>query len=180
METKIFGGKKITIRKMATKDLKIVPRWARYINDLIEEDVFLMLSKKLTHKEEKEWLTQTIKKINKKEAILLVAQSGEKIIGNAEIRLMDGKRSHIGLFGISISKDFRGIGLGSFLMDKIIKLAKKEIKPTPRFILLGAFAENKIAINLYKKKGFKQTACVPNQFMQKGKLMDEIIMELYL
>ena len=84
------------------------------------------------------------------------------------------------MFVISVAKDYRGIGLGGFLINKIINLAKNEIRPVPKIIYLGVFAKNKIAKDLYKKTGFKEVARIPNQLMHKGQLMDEIVMQLYL
>ena len=40
----------------------------------------------------------------------------------------------------------------------------------------GAFANNKIAISLYKKVECKSVAKIPKQFKLKGKFFDEIIM----
>ena len=85
---------------------------------------------------------------------------------------------HVGEFGIAIKKEFRGIGLGSFLMREIIQLAKTELKPKPKIIKLGVFANNKPAIALYKKMGFKQVAVLPRHLEYKGNLVAEIIMYL--
>lgn len=65
-------------------------------------------------------------------------------------------------------------------MRETIKLAKKELKPKPRIIRLSVFANNKPAIGLYRKIGFKKVASVPKQLQYKGRLIDEIIMLLYL
>lgn len=160
--------------------MKIVPKWARYINDLIEEDIYLLVQKKYTLAEERDWLKGELNKVKARQEIILVAEAERKIVGTAAISLLRGKQSHVGLFGISVAKDYRGMGLGGFLINKIINLAKNEIKPAPKIIYLGVFAKNQIANDLYKKTGFKEVARIPNQLMHKGRLMDEIIMQLYL
>lgn len=158
----------------------MIPRWLSYINDLIKEDIYLIAAKKITVTEEKAWLIGELKKIKAKKEILLVAESDGKIIGTSVISLLKGKQSHLGLFGISLSKDYRGTGIGYFMADKIIGLAKNDLKPAPKIIYLGVFDDNRTARELYKKIGFKEVARVPDQFLHKGKLMDEIIMQLYL
>jgi ribosomal protein S18 acetylase RimI-like enzyme len=180
MEINNFKGKKITIRKLSSRGLKIVPQWVRYINGLIEEDIYLLVQKKYTLAGERDWLRGELKKIKARREVILVAETDKKIVGTAAISLLSGKQSHVGLFGISISKDYRRMGLGDFLINKIISLAKKEIKPAPKMIYLCVFAENQIARDLYKKTGFKEVARIPNHLMHKGQLMDEIIMQLYL
>jgi len=65
-------------------------------------------------------------------------------------------------------------------MKEILKLAKRKLKPKPKIILLSVFSTNNIAINLYKKFGFKKVAKIPKQFQYKGKLVDEIVMMRYL
>jgi ribosomal protein S18 acetylase RimI-like enzyme len=41
---------------------------------------------------------------------------------------------------------------------------------------LSVFSTNKIAMNLYKKLGFKKVARIPKQLQYKNKLVDEIVM----
>ena len=59
-------------------------------------------------------------------------------------------------------------------------MAKEKLKTNLKLIELGVFAENKIAINLYKKIGFVEVARIPNRFQQNGKIMDEIVMHYTL
>lgn len=77
-----------------------------------------------------------MEKANKHKAALIVAKEKDKIIATAGIDLKTGRQNHIGEFGIAIRKGYRGIGLGSYLTGEIIKLAKKELKPKPKILLL--------------------------------------------
>jgi len=65
-------------------------------------------------------------------------------------------------------------------MFGIIELAKKEFNPKLKIIQLRVYINNKSAINLYKKMGFKIVAKMPKQIQFKGKLIDEFIMLKYL
>jgi len=97
-----------------------------------------------------------------------------------QIELGKERQNHVGGLGISIRNGYRGIGLGEYLMKEIIKLTKKELKPKPKIIRLSVLPNNKPAIGLYKKCGFKKVAAVPKQMQYKGKLLDEIVMLLDL
>jgi len=176
METKIFNGREIKIRELSPKDLKRAKDFLNYINSLIEEDAKISFNKKLTLKEEKEWLRNTLKEIRKKKKIVYIAETHGKIVGISDVGMKDKRQSHVGEFGISVRKGYRGIGLGKYLMEATLKLAKKRLKP--KIIRLSVFENNKIAQNLYKKFGFKKVAKIPKQIQYKGKLISEIVMIL--
>lgn len=118
--------------------------------------------------------------MRKHRRLLLVAEYNGLIVGTTGIDLGRGRGSHVGHFGITIRKSCRGVGLGKYLMGEILRMARKELKPPPKIIRLSVFPNNKPAIALYKKYGFKKVATIPNQFEHRGKLLDEIIMLLYL
>jgi len=147
---------------------------------LIEEDAKILRDKKVSLKEEKEWLKGLLQRIKKREEVYLLAKFDEEIVGTAAIKLGPHRQNHVGNFGISIIDGYRGIGLGTHIMKEIIKLAKKELKPKPKIIKLTVFPRNKSALALYKKLGFRRVAKIPKQFQYKGKLEDEIVMLLYL
>jgi ribosomal protein S18 acetylase RimI-like enzyme len=84
------------------------------------------------------------------------------------------------LFGISIAREWRGIGLGTILLDEIFKMAKKDFKPSIKMITLDVIADNKPAFSLYRRMGFKKVAVLPRYFQHRGGLLDIIVMNLYL
>jgi ribosomal protein S18 acetylase RimI-like enzyme len=180
MKIKIFGNKKIKIRKISRKDLKNVRKFQEYINSLVKESAQIQKNKKATLKEEKEWIKSRLKKAGNRQEVTLVAEYEGEIIGSASIKLDWGRQSHVGHFGISIRKGYRRMGLGTYLTKEIIKLAKKELKPSPKMIRLSVFSTNKPAIAFYKKLGFKKVAQIPKQIKFMDKLVDEIIMLLEL
>lgn len=180
METKIFGGKRILIRKLSKKDLRNVKKFQVFVNSLVEEDVPLLRVKKITLKEEKKEINENLELIRKKKLISLIAESGNNIVGSVDIFLGIGRREHLGKLRIAIRKEWRKKGVGHYLMEKAIKMAKKNLKPLPDMIRLEVIPRNKTAINLYKKFGFKKVAKIPKQLQYKGKLEDEIVMLLDL
>lgn len=86
----------------------------------------------------------------------------------------------MGRFAIGIAQGYRGIELGKYLMSGIIERAKKEFKPRIKIIQLEVHANNKAAIGLYKKMGFRQFAKLPKQIQHKGRIDDELIMIKFL
>jgi len=180
MKTKTFGDKKITIRKIVKSDLKNAAKFQGYINSLIEEEAKLLMNKKATIKEETEFLKTTLKGLKNKTKVVLLAEYDKKIVGLTDIKQERWRRNHIGRFGISVRQGYRGIGLGKYLMAEIIKLAKTELNPNPKMIQLEVYANNKPAIALYKKMGFKIAAKLPKQIQHKGKLIDELVMIKFL
>ncbi len=171
----VLNKKEIKIRRLEDKDLKDVSKFLDYINSLIEEGAKIFIKNKKTIKEEREYLKEKLKNIKNKKDIVLIAKHNEKIIGMAHVGLLAEKQDHIGTFGIGVIKEYRGFGIGLHLSNKVINLAKKELKNL-KFIQLNAFSNNKPAINLYKKIGFKIVAVLPKQVQDKKKLVDEIVM----
>ena len=91
-------------------------------------------------------------KLNKKNKIFFL-KVDKKIVGYINFLFINGngkKTSYLN--DIVITEKFRGQGLGKYLMKEFIKISKD--KKVDR-IGLGARKENKFAINLYKKLGFK-------------------------
>ena len=173
---KIFNGRKIRIRELSKEDLKKPKDFLNYINSLVAEDAKILINKKFTLKQEKEWLKSVFEGIKRKKKVFCIAEHQNKIVGIGGIEMKNYRENHVGLVGISVRKGYRGIGLGKYLMKTVIDLAKRRLKV--RIIRLSVFENNKIAINLYKKLGFKKVAKIPKQIQYKNKLIDEIVMIL--
>jgi len=180
METKLFGDKKIIIRQIRTSDIANAKKFQNYINSLIGEEAMILMNKKFSLKEERKAVEGFLKNSRKKNKVLIIAEHNNQIVGLTDISLDRHRRNHIGIFGISIRAGYRGIGLGKHIMEEVIKLAKTELNPRPKMIQLEVYANNKPAINLYKKMGFKQVAKLPKQIQYKGKLIDELTMIKFL
>ncbi len=129
-----------------------------------------------TLKEEREWLASTLKNIRKKQKIMLVALKNGKLIGNVAAGKDVGRHRDKVSFGILISHEYRGLGLGKKLMVEIIKLVKKRLKP--KIIYINVVALNKPAFALYKKLGFVEIARFPKWMKVRGKYCDYILMRL--
>ena len=93
----------------------------------------------------KQWFEKKLKDDN---VIMLKAVVGSDLAG--QVRLEIDKES--ALVGISVSEDFRGLGIAFKLIQEIIKVAKeKEVRVLEAFIK----PENLASIKLFEKAGFK-------------------------
>lgn len=178
LKKKVFGDKEIKIRKLSRKDLKKIKEFQSFVNSLVAEDAMILVHKKISFKDEKRIIEGKLRRARKRKTVFLIAEHKNKIVGITSIGVGIGRQDHIGIFGISVRKNYRGIGLGKYLAEEVIKLAKKELKI--KMVRLGVFPTNKIALGLYKKIGFKIVAQIPKQLQYKGELIDEVIMILYL
>jgi putative acetyltransferase len=112
---------------------------------------------------------------NIKNLIPLVAEYKNKIIGYAAIyKIPHPRRKGVGELLIYLHQDFHNIGLGTVMMEKLLELAKKE---GMHKIELEVVADNKVAIHLYKKFGFKIEGISKDSFFgSDGKYHDMIKM----
>lgn len=175
-QRKIFKGKEIKIKELSQKDLKLAKNFLNFYNSLIKEEVQIANCKRKSLAEEKKWLKEKIKGVRAKEKVVLFARDQEKVVGCCGIELLKDRRCRVGELAISIRAGYRGIGLGSYLVREILKLAKKRLKPKIKMLRLEVFATNRAALSFYKELGFKIVAKIPKQIEYKGKLIDEIVM----
>ena len=103
-----------------------------------------------TVEKEKEWIKNHMEGDGK---LLVVAEVDGEIVGSVDMGNGERKRiQHVGTVGITVLKDFRGLGVGKALMESVIEWASKH--SVIEKIGLEVFSNNAGAINLYKKLGF--------------------------
>ncbi len=181
MTIKKFGNKKIIIRKLTREDLKIADKFRDFTNSLVAENAKIAMNEKIDLKGEHKFLSDTLNSVKNKKRVYLIAECDEKIIGTASITQLSWRSNHVGeLGGIAVKDGYRRLGLGKYMMAQIIELAKKELHPKPKMIRLFVYINNKPAIRLYRKLGFKKVAKLPKHIQYKGKLIDEFAMILEL
>lgn len=161
------SGKKLTVRPPRAED---VQQLLTFINTLIAEDTFIVMAgKPVTIEEEADWLRGTLKDIRNREAITLLVFDGEKLVANSGIRKQLRRLSHVGIFGITVAKDYRGDGIGEQLMRLVLKEAKDigiEIA------VLEVFGSNEIACSVYQALGFTKYGSLPKALTFRGQLID--------
>lgn len=90
---------------------------------------------------------------NSNDDIMLLVKCDEKIVGCASLNRLPRRMRHRGDFAISVAKDYWNKGIGSQLLNNIIAFAKEN---DFEVIDLQVRGDNKSAIHLYEKHGFKK------------------------
>lgn len=150
-----------------------------YINELSAEQTYISFQGEQVSPEfEKEYIKKLLEKFKNKSSVHLLFFAGDKLIGSSDINLNDPSRGaikHVGMFGISIAKDYRGKGLGKFLMEVILDEAVKNL-PNLKIITLRCFSTNLSAMKMYKDFGFVEFGRLPEGLFRKGEYTDEVYM----
>lgn len=169
-------GKEVSIRYLCIDDTKDL---LELYNSLVDEKAYTVATRKLNLKEEKEFVSNSLKKIEDGKAIFLVIEHNNRVLGITSIIKEDASlMEHRGIFGIILSKEIRGEGVGEELMKLVIKEAKKVLNL--KIITLNVFEENNIAINLYKKLKFIPVGKIEKGLKYFKKYETEIIMAKYI
>jgi ribosomal protein S18 acetylase RimI-like enzyme len=114
----------------------------------------------------------------KSTALFLLAEIDGKIVGSATLDRSDLKKlSHNVTFGITILKEYCGLGIGSILMEKVIELTKAE---GIEKIELEVFENNLSAIKLYNKFGFFEEGRRKKMIKTEEGYLDMIIMGRFI
>ena len=153
-EFTLKNGKKITIRQAELNDAEAL---LRYVEEIFKDDKFLLTTRReiaedLTVEKQRERIE---KYLNKSGMIILIAEVDGVIAGASGVDNDSKKRRrHVGKVGMSVLKEYRGIGCGTALLQSIIKWAKED--KIIEKLGLEVFASNAGAIGLYKKLGFRE------------------------
>lgn len=168
-----LNGTEILIRHCRRDDVEIL---LSFINTLSTEQTYITFQgEQLTLEEESRYVEGIIDKAENHKAVKLLVFNGSDLIGVSDIVMMEKVESHIGIFGITIAKEWRKKGIGKFLMEKAIDEAKITI-PGMQIITLGVFGNNPVARQLYEKMGFREYGLLPKGIQHKGGLIDHIWM----
>lgn len=97
-----------------------------------------------------------------------VAVVDGKIVGIINMKQdLRKKFEHIAQFGISVQKEYAGMGIGSSLIENALKFAKNN--EIIEKVMLTVFSNNEGAIRLYERFGFKKEATLTDQVkLEKG------------
>ena len=174
MKAKLRDGTEIEILDSIEKIP--VSECLRHINSLIGEGAWILYTKKMTMKEERAWKKNCLADEKKGLMIRTVALKDGRIAGSSEGRKQGGRNRGNVAIGIAVSKEFRGRGLGEFLLRRTI--AKSKRKFLPKNIFLSVAEPNKAARKLYRKVGFREIARFPDWIEKGGKYYAQVWMVL--
>ncbi|WNB91533.1 GNAT family N-acetyltransferase [Bacillus sp. NEB1478] len=142
---------------------------------IAEGEYFIKVSEEFnrTLEQQKEWIQKIID--NEKDTLIVAEINGE-VAGWIVFLSQDRKRvSHTGSFGLMISQNYRGMGLGKMLVTALLDWAEKN--PFIEKVSLGVYSTNHRAISLYKSLGFIEEGRKIKEFkMDENEYVDDILM----
>ena len=163
-------GRKVVLRSIKWEDLD---NCIDFINSWVEEGAEILRDTMVTREEEADWLGARLARIEKGQLIDVVAEVDGEMVANSEVEKRSGFMSHVGYVGIGIKSGYRGIGIGSKLIQTLINESKKiglEI------LVLDVFDVNQPTKALYEKMGFNEAGRIPKGIHKNGKYIDLIRM----
>lgn len=171
------SGKQIIIRYPVESDAKAM---TDYMNTLSKEQTFISFQGEILElKDEENYLKSYLEKIEKGTGVKLMVFVNDNLVGISDIESKTRVEKHVGVFGITLAKEYRGQGVGKVLMEQVLDESKKNLKDL-KIVTLSVFANNPSAVNLYKKMGFTEYGNLPKGIIHKGEYIDHIYMYKHL
>ncbi len=168
----LLNGKNIDIRIANVSDSEgIIDIW----NSVVKERIFTMGLNYFNVDDEINFL----KSLDEREAILVAVLNGI-IIGYSLIKIPDiGSKStlHAAEIGTWVIKEYRGLGVGSFLLDSVFKFTKMN---NFEKLVIKVRSSNRNALNFYRKHGFEEIGRFRRQIKIDSGYEDHVLMEKFL
>jgi len=106
----------------------------------------------------------------------LLALHNDKLVGDATLHLQRGASRHVGELRIYLAPEFRGVGLGSLLLQELIRIAGTI---GLRFLVAQVVSEQISVIKAFRKLGFKRQAELDDFFMEKDATTHDVSIMVY-
>ena len=170
------NGKQATFRSPRKEDAAALLDYLRKTAE--ETDFVLRYPDEVTMTLEQE--EAFIERINQSaNSYMIICLVDGKHAGNCSLQFHDKRKvRHRGEVAIALVKEFWGMGIGTFMFEEMLQLAREYGASQ---LELGMVDGNERGLALYRKMGFREYGRLPNAFHQKdGTMRDEILMVLEL
>ncbi|MCA1057686.1 GNAT family N-acetyltransferase [Rossellomorea aquimaris] len=143
---------------------------------MTEGDYFISLPDELEKKPIKQQRAIIQDIVNNDKENLIVAEVNDMVVGSIVFRSNQLKRlSHTGSISMSIMEEYRGKGIGKFLLKAMLDWAENH--PQIEKVSLGVFSTNHRAISLYKSMGFIEEGRKIKEFkINEHTYVDDVLM----
>jgi RimJ/RimL family protein N-acetyltransferase len=124
------------------------------------------------------------KLISDRSCLVIVAEVGagrtRKLVGSLTLDRYGNveKTRHLRVLGMLVIEGFRGMGVGTKMVAYALKWARS--RDDVEKVVLGVFSNNRRALRLYEKFGFRVEGVKKKHYYIEGKHEDEIDMALFL
>ena len=177
IQLKAKDSKPVAIRTAIENDAEDILHVSKSV---IGEEIYQLITSSefsLTVADEKIWINSFLAKPL---GILLVAECDGKVVGLLDFHIGHRQRiSHVGDFAISILKDYRGIGIGTFLIRRLISWAQST--GAIEKINLQVHSTNQQAIQAYLKFGFIVEGLRKKELKYgEGQYVDAVLMARFI
>jgi RimJ/RimL family protein N-acetyltransferase len=162
------------IRNVKLEDAEVLLDIERSV--ISEGKYFIIVSEEVEKtplQEEKERIRSILDNIKE---TLIVAEVNGVVVGSIQFRSQNRKRlSHTGSVSMSISKNYRGMGIGKVLLKALLDWAEEN--PLIEKVSLGVLSTNQRAISLYKQMGFLEEGRLIKEYkLNHGEYVDDVLM----
>jgi RimJ/RimL family protein N-acetyltransferase len=170
----IKNGLRLDIREAMVKDANAI---LDYIERISAESGFLTFGPgefELSTIEEENYLRKCHESDNQ---VYIIGLVDDVIVGS--LNFSAGRRSrvrHSGEFGMSVRKDYWGVGIGSRMLDSLIRWAIEG--QIVKKINLRVRTDNRRAVHLYESKGFVIEGTIRKEIFIDGRYLDHYWMGL--
>jgi ribosomal protein S18 acetylase RimI-like enzyme len=167
----------VVLRNLANSDVEAMLKFA---NLLVREKRknreigVASFDRRLTRKEETEFVRASADLARKKQGVSTVALVGGRVVGECSLRRRGpSDLRHTGVLGIVVLDGFRGMGIGEALMKEVLRKARRI---GVWLVELEVVSGNAPAVHLYEKMGFRKVGVIPNKLLRDGKNKDMVVM----
>jgi len=164
---KLKDGREVTVRFLVLEDKeKLVEMFASMSDEALKWGM-----PPYTREVVERWVG------NIQNLIPLVAEHDNRIVGYASIyKYAHPRRKGTSDLVMYLHQEFHNVGLGTAMLNRLLELAKEE---GVHRIGLHVIADNRIAVHLYEKFGFRVEGVMKDSYFgADGKYHDEIVMGL--
>jgi ribosomal protein S18 acetylase RimI-like enzyme len=164
-------GKRIAVRRATRRDIGGVVRLWQALAD----ERKYVATETVTVEQKNRWA----KSVDDHGVLGALAEIEGELVGSLSlVRHRDSEKSkHVRNLAMGVAREYRGMGVGTALMDYAIRWARqRKVKK----IVLSVFSTNRQAIALYKKFGFTSEGRRKSQFLIDDKYVDEIMMARFM
>lgn len=166
-------GRKVLVRRPVPDD---APAMLAMVGIIAREGVYFLVEPEDLRNEEQQ--RERIAKIDPEKEGWFVAFVDGEFAGFVDAkREALGKVRHVAGLGIGLNPRFRGMGIGTLLMQEIEEWARSiGVKK----LTLGVFATNTVARRLYEKCGYELEGIQRRHFLIRGEYVDDVVMAKWL
>ena len=148
----LAGGQELLVRNGVASDARALRETTQRTHAQTDYLLSYPDEQRADDEQEARLLAETERSNNEVE---LVAGVDGQIVGSAGVTVVGGRRkvAHRARFGISILKEYWGMGIGRVLMDACIDCARRACYAQ---LELEVVADNERALSLYRRTGFEE------------------------